>query len=78
MLIKFYNIITPHQQILVSIVVSIPACHAGDRGSIPRRGELGILSGFFFLIQRKWGQKTTSHTGNRTRATGVKGRDPNH
>ena len=21
-----------------SIVVSIPACHAGDRGSIPRRG----------------------------------------
>ena len=25
-------------QILVSIVVSIPACHAGDRGSIPRRG----------------------------------------
>ena len=23
---------------LVSIVVSIPACHAGDRGSIPRRG----------------------------------------
>ena len=26
------------QQILVSIVVSIPACHAGDRGSIPRRG----------------------------------------
>ena len=25
---------------LVSIVVSIPACHAGDRGSIPRRGEL--------------------------------------
>ncbi len=25
--------------ILDSIVVSIPACHAGDRGSIPRRGE---------------------------------------
>ena len=25
--------------ILGSIVVSIPACHAGDRGSIPRRGE---------------------------------------
>ncbi|XP_029101930.1 uncharacterized protein LOC114909154 [Scleropages formosus] len=25
-------------QLLVSIVVSIPACHAGDRGSIPRRG----------------------------------------
>ena len=26
-------------RILGSIVVSIPACHAGDRGSIPRRGE---------------------------------------
>ena len=25
-------------QVLGSIVVSIPACHAGDRGSIPRRG----------------------------------------
>ena len=29
--------------ILVSIVVSIPACHAGDRGSIPRRGEMILL-----------------------------------
>ena len=28
------------KHILVSIVVSIPACHAGDRGSIPRRGVL--------------------------------------
>ena len=26
--------------VLVSIVVSIPACHAGDRGSIPRRGDV--------------------------------------
>ena len=26
-------------EFLGSIVVSIPACHAGDRGSIPRRGE---------------------------------------
>ena len=25
---------------LGSIVVSIPACHAGDRGSIPRQGEI--------------------------------------
>ncbi len=25
-------------QIRDSIVASIPACHAGDRGSIPRRG----------------------------------------
>ena len=29
---------------LDSIVVSIPACHAGDRGSIPRRGDFLILS----------------------------------
>ena len=28
------------EQLHVSIVVSIPACHAGDRGSIPRRGVL--------------------------------------
>ena len=27
-----------HRLFLDSIVVSIPACHAGDRGSIPRRG----------------------------------------
>ena len=27
-------------QFLDSIVVSIPACHAGDRGSIPRRGDI--------------------------------------
>ena len=30
--------------VLDSIVVSIPACHAGGRGSIPRRGE------FFFQL----------------------------
>ncbi len=29
---------TSAHAVLVSIVVSIPACHAGDRGSIPRRG----------------------------------------
>ena len=27
-------------QVRDSIVASIPACHAGDRGSIPRRGVL--------------------------------------
>ena len=32
-------------QILDSIVVSIPACHAGDPGSIPGRGVL-----FFFAL----------------------------
>ena len=36
-----------------SIVVSIPACHAGDRGSIPRRGEslfakIPVLSHYLF------------------------------
>ena len=31
-------------QILDSIVVSIPACHAGDRGSIPRRGDFFVSS----------------------------------
>ena len=36
-------------QFLVSIVVSIPACHAGDRGSIPRRG--GTKESFFFPLQ---------------------------
>jgi hypothetical protein len=32
-----------YTQILDSIVVSIPACHAGDRGSIPRLGEETFL-----------------------------------
>ncbi len=32
-----------HAQLLVSIVDSISACHAEDRGSIPRRGELVIF-----------------------------------
>ena len=41
---------TPLQchRVLGSIVVSIPACHAGDRGSIPRRGE------FFFFSFRNF------------------------
>ena len=38
--------------ILDSIVVSIPACHAGDRGSIPRRGD-NTFSGFCsFLVPK--------------------------
>ncbi len=32
--------------ILDSIVVSIPACHAGGRGSIPRRGEFFLILSF--------------------------------
>ena len=34
--------------LLVSIVVSIPACHAGDRGSIPRRGAYSFLCVFAY------------------------------
>ena len=40
----FFNLYE-EQYVLDSIVVSIPACHAGDRGSIPRRG-----GNFFFTI----------------------------
>ena len=43
MLIKFpiyKSMCKRDEQLHVSIVVSIPACHAGDRGSIPRRGVL--------------------------------------
>ena len=32
-----------------SIVVSIPACHAGDRGSIPRRGAFFVVAIFDIL-----------------------------
>ena len=35
---KYCNFPHLQHQVLGSIVVSIPACHAGDRGSIPRRG----------------------------------------
>ena len=38
------------QEILVSIVVSIPACHAGDRGSIPRRGDYFLDKNLRFLV----------------------------
>ena len=34
----------PGFPLLDSIVVSIPACHAGDRGSIPRRGAFASLN----------------------------------
>ena len=35
-------------QVLGSIVVSIPACHAGDRGSIPRRGGEDSFSFIYY------------------------------
>ena len=36
--------------ILGSIVVSVPACHAGDRGSIPRRGDLDFFLAYDIII----------------------------
>ena len=41
-----------HYIILDSIVVSIPACHAGDRGSIPRRGDV-LLSCMIQILIKK-------------------------
>ncbi len=40
----FDNFFTSIHLILDSIVVSIPACHAGGRGSIPRRGGNFLFS----------------------------------
>ena len=39
--------------ILDSIVVSIPACHAGGRCSIPRRGSQGFLADQFTFTTNK-------------------------
>ena len=33
-----------------SIVASIPACHAGDRGSIPRRGDIAGRNDFLAKV----------------------------
>ena len=50
---KFHFSRKTHIIIRVSIVVSIPACHAGDRGSIPRHGDFFFKSLFpFFLTYR--------------------------
>ena len=46
-LFQGYNTVN---KLLGSIVVSIPACHAGDRGSIPRRGGCFVYYRFFGLI----------------------------
>ena len=52
--ISFLKLHLKHQ-ILVSIVVSIPACHAGDRGSIPRRGGFFYLNiWFFWRLKNSW------------------------
>ena len=52
-LVKFeYLVIFLHTPltIFVSIVVSIPACHAGDRGSIPRQRETFFTKTFDWEI----------------------------
>ena len=44
-------------RVLGSIVVSIPACHAGDRGSIPRRGDFFSFRNFirrFGVSYQEW------------------------
>ncbi len=62
---------------LVSIVVSIPACHAGDRGSIPRRGDSFFIAWrqmrAAVIIYIKYKKKKTALAGNRTRASRVAG-----
>ena len=45
---KYCNFPYLQHQVLGSIVVSIPACHAGDRGSIPRRGGEGSISFIYY------------------------------
>ena len=48
--LKFFLFQQLQYLILVSIVVSIPACHAGDRGSIPQRG---VFLFCYRLIRKK-------------------------
>ena len=45
---KYCNFPHLQHQVLGSIVVSIPACHAGDRGSIPRRGGEDSFSFIYY------------------------------
>ena len=47
-MIKYCNFPHLKYQVLGSIVVSIPACHAGDRGSIPRRGGEDSFSFIYY------------------------------
>ena len=47
-----------YQQISSSIVVSIPACHAGDRGSIPRSREIFCTFWKRFLISLRFRMDT--------------------
>ncbi|KAI3376403.1 hypothetical protein L3Q82_016891, partial [Scortum barcoo] len=63
--------------LLVSIVVSIPACHAGDRGSIPDDGEFStffVVASVLFYTVVCWGgsisKKDTSRLDKLIRRAG--------
>ena len=53
-IIQGFIILFSNPAILDSIVVSIPTCHAGDRGSIPRRGEAKFYTKIIILNFRRW------------------------
>ena len=50
----FYTLHHTLYKFLGSIVVSIPACHAGDGGSIPRRGGCFAYYRVFGLTQNTY------------------------
>ena len=60
--ILFPSWIYTASSILDSIVVSIPACHAGDRGSIPRRGGsfCSAINLCYSCNERRWKRSWTS------------------
>ncbi|KAG7300178.1 hypothetical protein JYU34_015727 [Plutella xylostella] len=47
---KLYVNFTSVTTVFGSIVVSIPACHAGDRGSIPRRRDLFVFTYLHYIL----------------------------
>ena len=61
-------------------MVSIPACHAGDRGSIPRRGAILFikLTRNTQIDVQQLPKKKCSATGNRTPVSRVTGGDTHH
>ena len=50
--------------LLGSIVVSIPACHAGDRGSIPRRREISRCNGAIIFLKQNLNKFSNIREGN--------------
>ena len=54
-------------QFLGSIVVSIPACHAGDRNSIPRRGDEYTFFWLRILFENTFGNQPKKGVGKRSR-----------